>query len=169
MKRTSSIYLKPALWSFLAMVLIAGIFSCKRAAEKTTEKMIEKSIGEDADVAIEDEKVVLKTDEGTFTTDATVNVWPKEIPGDVPEFKEGKLLSVSTQEMDENKNWVVMFEEVPDKALKEYKNDLEKAGFQIKYTTTVGGGGHIAAEKGALAVMLMMGEGNATVTIGTNE
>jgi len=91
--------------------------SCKRAAEKSSEKMIEKSMGDDAKVDIDDEKVVIKTDEGTFTTDATGHSWPNEIPGDVPEFKAGKVISVTTQEMDDTKNWVVLFEDVPETAL----------------------------------------------------
>lgn len=142
--------------------------SCKRAAEKTSEKIIEKSIGEDAKVDIDDEKVVIETEEGTFTTDASVNVWPNEIPGEVPEFKKGKVMSVTTQEIDGSKNWVVMFEEVSGTALQEYKEQLENLGFKINYTTTAGTGGHLAAEKDKLAVMLMVGEGNATVTVGTD-
>ncbi len=143
--------------------------SCKRAAEKNSEKIIEKSIGDDAKVDIDDEKVVIKTDEGTFTTDATVYSWPKEVPGDVPEFKDGKVISVTTQEMNDAKNWVIIFEDVPQTALKKYKEELETEGFKINYTTMVGNGGHLAAEKGKLAVVVMVGDGNATVTLGSNQ
>lgn len=156
----------------IAVLVIALLFdscTCKRTAEKTSEKMIEKSIGEDADVDIDKEKVTIKTEEGTFTADASISSWPEEIPADVPEFKHGNIISVSTQEMGDSKNWVVMYEEVPPSALVKYKEDLENKGFKISYTTMVASGGHMAAEKGELAVMLMAGEGNATVTVGTNQ
>ncbi|MBT8178293.1 MAG: hypothetical protein KJN96_02590 [Eudoraea sp.] len=154
---------------FLGLAIVFESCTCERTAEKTSEKMIEKSLGEDAEVDIDDEKVTIKTEEGTFTADATINSWPDEIPGDVPEFKDGKIMSVSTQEMDDSKNWVVIYEDVSQNALKNYQEELEKAGFKISYTTIVASGGHLAAEKGALAVMLMAGDGNATVTIGTNQ
>ena len=143
--------------------------TCKRSAEKTSEKMIEKAVGEDANVDIDNEKVTIETEEGTFTADATVNSWPDEIPGDVPEFKEGKIISVSTQEMDDSKNWVVIYEDVSKNALKNYQEVLEEKGFKISYTTIVASGGHLAAEKGELSVMLMAGDGNATVTIGSKQ
>lgn len=153
----------------LSAVIIFDSCTCKRTAEKSSEKIIEKAVGEDADVDIDKEKVTIKTDEGTFTADASVNNWPDEIPGDVPEFKHGKIISVSTQNMGDSKNWVVIYEEVSPTALKEYQEELEAQGFDISYTTIVASGGHLAAEKGELAVMLMAGEGNATVTIGSKQ
>lgn len=160
---------KAILGLLLALTLITGIHSCKRAAEKTTEKIVEKSIGKDAEVDIDDEKLVIKTDEGTFTTDAKTNIWPKEIPKEVPEFKEGKVISMTTQEIDEAENWVVIFEEVSKNALQNYKKVLENKGFNIKYTTTAETGGYLAAEKDKLAVLLMVGEGSATVTVGASQ
>lgn len=153
----------------VCLISLSIVFqSCKRASEKTSEKIIEKSFGDDADVDIDDEKVVIKTDEGTFTTDAAMNSWPTEVPGEIPEFKYGDVIAVTTQEVDGANNWVIMFENVPADALQEYKKALESEGFKINFTTTAGTGGHLAAEKGELAVMLMAGEGNATVTIGSN-
>ena len=154
---------------FLSAAMVFESCTCKRTAEKTSEKIIEKSMGEDAQVDIDDEKVTIKTEEGTFTADATINSWPDEIPADVPEFKDGKILSVSTQAVDDSKNWVVIYEDVSQNALKNYQEALEDKGFKISYTTIVASGGHLAAEKGELTVMLMAGEGNATVTVGTNQ
>jgi len=153
----------------VCLISLSIVFqSCKRTSEKTSEKIIEKSLGNDAEVDIDDEKVVIKTDEGTFTTDATMNSWPKEAPGEVPEFKYGDVIGVTTQEVDEANNWVVILENVPANALQEYKEILESEGFKINFTATVGTGGQLMAEKGKLAVMVMAGEGNATVTIGFN-
>ncbi len=155
----------------LVLFGVATIFescTCERTAEKTSEKIIEKSMGGDAKVDMDDEKITIKTEEGTFTADARANSWPKEVPADIPEFKDGKIISVSTQELNDTKNWVVIYEDVPQNALSKYREELENKGFNISYTTIVASGGHLAAEKGELAVMLMVGEGNATVTVGTN-
>ncbi|TLP81774.1 hypothetical protein [Maribacter sp. ACAM166] len=168
MKRIPFIHLKPLLWSLLTIAILAGNNSCKRAAEKATEKIVEKSIGDEVEVDIDDEKVVIKTDEGTLTTDAAVKSWPNDIPDEVPEFKSGNIVSVTTQEINEDNNWVVIFEDVTTAALEKYKDALESEGFKINYTTTAGTSGHLAAEKEKLAVVVMVGEGNATVTVGKN-
>lgn len=123
--------------------------------EKAQEKLIGKSIGDQVDVDITDEKVVIQTDEGTFTTDATQHDWPAEIPNDIPEFTKGKIVVVNTQEMIEGKNWVVIFEDVPQEAIENYKKQLEDNDFKINFTTKAGTGTHFAAEKGKLVVMLM--------------
>jgi hypothetical protein len=152
-----------------AMMLMTTINGCKQAAEKTNEKLIEASIGGDAKVDIDDQKVVIETDEGTFTTDANVHSWPTDVPNTVPEFKEGKVMGATTQTMQGANNWMIMFEKVPNKALENYKKQLENAGFTISFTTVAGSGGQLAAEKDDLSVMLMMGDGNATVTVSQNE
>lgn len=139
--------------------------SCKRAAEKTTEKLIEKSIGDDAEVDLDDEKVVIKTDEGTFTTDATIQSWPDEIPDIVPEFKDGKIVVVNTQEMEDGKNWVVIFEDVSKDGIEKYKEVLKNNDFKINFSTMAGTGSHFAAEKEKLTVMVMGDEGGASVSV----
>ena len=148
------------------LLTITGLFySCKRAAEKVEEKLIEKSIGDNADVDIDDEKVVIQTEEGTFTTDATQHDWPTEIPDDVPEFTKGKIVVVNTQEMNDGKSWVVIFEDVQQEAIANYKKQLEDNDFKINFTTTAGSGTHFAAEKDNLMVMLMGDEGGASISI----
>ena len=168
MKKCNNLYFNFVMMLVCLISLSIVFQSCKRTSEKTSEKIIEKSLGNDAEVDIDDEKVVIKTDEGTFTTDATMNSWPKEAPSEVPEFKYGDVIGVTTQEVDEANNWVVIFENVPANALQEYKETLESEGFKINFTTTAGTGGQLMAEKGKLAVMVMAGEGSATVTIGFN-
>lgn len=169
MKQSNLYHVKPILLLFLSFAMVALFDSCKRAAEKASEKMVEKSIGDDAKVNIDDEKITVKTDEGTFTSDASAHSWPKQIPDDVPEFKAGKVVSVTAQEMEDTNNWMVIFDEVSEGALEKYKETLMDKGFKINYITMAGSGGHLAAEKGNLAVVAMVGEGNATVTVSTND
>lgn len=165
MKTLNSIKFKQ-VYVFIILALVTIFISCKKASEKTGEKFIETVIGNDADIDMDDEKIVIKTDEGTFTSDATVRTWPKEIPNDVPEFKEGNIVNVSTQVMDEGKNWTLLFEDISDKALNEYEATLKKNGFKVSSITMGGTNAHLTAEKGDLIVIVMGGEGMASLSVG---
>jgi len=169
MKNLTALNCKRVFLVLLAMSLLTTLYSCKKAAEKSSEKMIEKSLGDDASVDIDDEKVTIKTDEGTFTSDATSKIWPKDIPDEIPQFDHGNIVNVTTQNMDDSNNWVVIFEEVPGSAIEKYKADLKSKGFKINFVTTVGAGGHLAAEKDNIIVSVMSGEGNAAVSVGVKK
>lgn len=169
MKAFNSIKLKQVITLLLAISVMFMFDSCKKSAEKTGEKLMETAIGNDADVDMDDEKITIKTDQGTFTSDATVRTWPKEIPNDVPEFNEGKIVNVSTQVVDEGKNWTLLFEDIPDKALNDYENKLKKNGFKVSSITMGEAKAHLTAEKGELFVVVMGGEGMASLSVGTNK
>ena len=169
MKHFNSTNLTRVMALFAVISLVTVFTSCKRAAEKTSEKIIEKSIGDKAKVDLDDEKIVIETEDGTFTADATIQSWPKEIPNEVPEFKNGKIVMVNTQNMEEGKNWVIIFEDVSSNAAAKYKENLESNGFKINFTTTAGTGTHFAAEKDNITVMLMGDEGGASITVGIQE
>ncbi|MCP4978579.1 MAG: hypothetical protein GY931_20730 [Maribacter sp.] len=169
MKHLIPISLTRVMAILVAISLVTLSTSCKRAAEKTQEKIIEKAIGDEAQVDLDDEKIVIKTDEGTFTTDANTQSWPKEIPDEVPEFKDGKIVMVNTQNMEEGKNWVVIFEDTsPDEVMK-YKEKLESNDFKINFTTRAGTGTHFAAEKDNITVILMGDEGNVSISVGVDK
>jgi len=148
---------------------MTAFYSCKKASEKASEKMIEKSIGDDAEVDINDEMITVKTDEGTFTTDANAKDWPQEIPKDVPEFTNGKVTAVTTQLMDDSHNWVIVFGDVPENAIEDYETTLKGEGFTILLTTLAGTGGYMTAEKDNYNVVVMAAEGDATVTVGVKK
>lgn len=169
MKHFNLINLSRVMALLVVVSFVTVSTSCKRAAEKASEKIIEKSFGDEAKVDLDDEKIVIETEEGTFTADATIQSWPKEIPNEVPEFKNGKIIMVNTQNMGEGKNWVIIFEDVsPDQPAK-YKENLENNGFKINFTTTAGTGTHFAAEKDNITVMLMGDEGGASITVGIQD
>jgi len=169
MKHFNLINLTRVMALLVVIQFITVSTSCKRTAEKASEKIIEKSIGDKAKVDLDDEKIVIETEEGTFTANANTQSWPKEIPNEVPELKTGKIVMVNTQNMAEGKNWVIIFEDVsPDEPAK-YKEDLESNGFKINFTTTAGTGTHFAAEKDNITVMLMGDEGGASITVGIQD
>ncbi len=150
----------------LAFTFVILPFSCKKSSEKAGEKMIEKAIGKDADVDIDDEKMVIETEDGSYTVDGTVNTWPKEIPDYVPPFDEGEIINVSIIEMGEGKTWTVSYENVPENGLKEYRDELKSKGFKINALITMGAkGAHLTAEKDKTAVSVMSGEGNTVISV----
>ncbi|MDX5583615.1 MAG: hypothetical protein QNK20_01605 [Aureibaculum sp.] len=169
MKKLITIHTKRVFLLILSLFVMTVFYSCKKSAEKASEKMIEKSIGDDASVDIDDEKVTIKTGEGTFTSDATIKIWPKDIPDEIPQFDHGTIVNVTTQNMDDSNNWVVIFEEVPGSAIEKYKADLKSKGFKINFVTTAIAGGHLAAEKDNIIVSVMSGEGNAAVSVGVKK
>ncbi|NNL15934.1 MAG: hypothetical protein HKO81_04750 [Flavobacteriaceae bacterium] len=168
MKNNTSIRFRTGLYfivSFIALACMTILFSCKKTAEKATEKIIEKSMGDDANVDIDDQKIVMETEEGTFTSDATVRSWPKEIPNEIPEFKFGKISNLSTQVMDEGKGWTFIFEEVGKNAMDDYKKLLKDKGFKVSSISMPGGQGQVTGEMGKTIVAMMAGENMATLNV----
>ena len=169
MRELNAIHIKRVFLLILSLFVMTVFYSCKKSAEKASEKMIEKSIGDYATVDIDDEKMTIETDEGKFTTDAKAKEWPKEIPNDVPKFTKGNVTAVTTQEMDKSNNWVIIFGDVPENALDDYQTKLKGEGFTIVFNTSAGMGGHMAAEKDNYNIVIMAAEGDATVTVGVKK
>jgi len=149
----------------ITIAALALCFSCRNANQKITEKRIEKAIGDDADVTIDDDKITIETDEGTLVTDTGDKKWPDEIPGDVPEFKYGKIERVSIQDMPEAKNWVMRFTSVKEDAITKYEADLKAKGFDAHITRIMNGRGNVMGQMDNLVVAAMAGDGEATLTV----
>ena len=165
MKHVMNINGKYILLILLALFTMIPFTSCKKASEKASEKMIEKSIGNDADVDIDDEKVTVKTEEGTFTSDASARTWPSAIPNEIPKFKYGNIINVTSQEAEEMMGWIIMFENVKESDLKDYQADLEAKNFNINSVTSYNQGGLLTAEKDNMVVTVMIGDGNASINL----
>ncbi|MBT8385316.1 MAG: hypothetical protein KJO83_06375 [Bacteroidia bacterium] len=165
MKHVMIINARKVLLILLAWCMFTPFTSCKKASEKASEKMIEKSIGNDADVDIDDEKVTVKTDEGTFTSDASARTWPSTVPNEIPKFKYGNIINVTSQEAEEMMGWIIMFENVKESDLKSYQADLEAKNFNINSVTSYNQGGLLTAEKDNMVVTVMIGDGNASINL----
>ena len=165
MKNDMIINARNILLILFACCLLTPLTSCKKASEKASEKMIEKSIGNDADVDIDDEKVTVKTEEGTFTSDASARTWPSAIPNEIPKFKYGNIINVTSQEAEEMTGWIVMFENIKESDLKSYQADLEAKKFNINSITSYNQGGLLTAEKDNMGVTVMIGDGNASINL----
>ncbi len=153
----------------LTMVFTFFIVSCRRASEKTGEKMIEKAIenatGQKADVDLSSGKAVFETGEGKMEVDSEAKSWPDDIPDDVPEFTFGKVKGVTTSTMNDTKTWNVMYEEVQDGFIDQYDALLKEKGFETVIMKMGDKGGSIQAENDKYNVFLMGGEETLSVGV----
>jgi len=109
MKRLQN-YLTAA--AILAFLFTGSFFlSCRSAGEKAGEKAVEeameKASGEKTDVDINGDKVKIEGENYKGEINLSDNTWPKEIPGDVPEFPFGKIKQTITSTSDQTKTWSV--------------------------------------------------------------
>ncbi len=116
-----------------------------------------------------EEGFVIETKEGTFTSDTANHSWPDEIPKSVPEFLDGKIVNISTRELGASKNWNLLFEEVGDKALSDYKTKLKENGFKVSSITMGGTNTQITGENNDLIVVVMGGDGMASLSVGIED
>jgi hypothetical protein len=153
----------------LALVCTLFILSCQRASQKTGEKMMEKALenatGGKANVDINGEKTVIETSAGKMEVDGNATSWPNEIPGDVPEFTFGKVDAVTTSDVDGNKSWNIVYNEVQDGFLDKYDALLKEKGFETVTMKMGEKGGSITAENPKYNVFLMGGEGKMSLAV----
>lgn len=160
---------KSALLFAVAVVSCLMIFSChsgsKKVSEKVMENAIENATGKDAKVDINKEKVVIESGGDRMVVDGKANTWPNEIPGDVPEFKLGKIEGVTTSNVDGANTWTIAFKEVQNGFLEKYEAQLKDKGFETTIIKSGDKGGSIMAETKKYAVFLMGGEGIVSVSV----
>lgn len=145
------------------------IFSCQRGSKKASEKVMENAIenatGKDAKVDINKEKVEIESGGNRVVVDGKANTWPNEIPGDVPEFKLGKIEGVTTSNVDGANTWTIAFKEVQNGFLEKYEAQLKEKGFETTIIKSGDKGGSIMAETKKYSVFLMGGEGTVSVSV----
>jgi len=154
----------------LIVLVISGLtFSCQRAAEKTGEEAIEKSIeqstAEKADVDLQEGSGTITTESGTVKYDSKITSWPTEIPDDVPEFTAGNIEGGTLTDTKEGKSWTLMLSDFSDKDLEAYNKSLKSKGFETHIMMIDNKGGTITAEKGNLTVAFMGGEGKGSLSV----
>jgi hypothetical protein len=153
----------------IALIFTLFMSSCHRASEKTGEKLMEKALenatGNKADVDLSKGKAVIETAEGKMEIDSNAKTWPSEIPGDVPEFKFGKVNAVTTSNMDGIKAWNVVYDDVEDGFLDKYDAQLKEKGFETVLMKMGEKGGSIQAESEKYNIFLMGGEGKISLAV----
>jgi hypothetical protein len=153
----------------LTLVFCLFIVSCHKASQKTGEKLMEKALenatGGKANVDINGEKTVIETSAGKMELNGNANSWPSDIPGDVPEFKLGKVDAVTTSDIDGSKSWNIIYNDVEDGFIDKYDALLKEKGFETTTMKIGDKGGSITAESKKYNVFLMGGEGKLSLGV----
>jgi hypothetical protein len=147
----------------------AMLVSCqKKAEEQVLEKAIEHSTGKSADVDVNGQNVTIETEGKKVEIQANAAEWPDEIPGDVPEFSYGTIKGVTRTETPEGLSWGIVVEKVPDSIVRNYEQTLKNRGFETSsmiMSGENGQGGSVTGEKGNISVVLMAGNGSASLSV----
>lgn len=151
---------------FISLLLLAvGVFSSactKTVSEKVAEKNIENSMGQNADVDINNDNVSIKTDNGNWQAGNDLGV-PDNWPSDV-HLTEGSVTSVTNTDVG-NSVTITSDKSVADLKT-EYQNALTKDGWDITTTMDVGTNLIFSAKKDNRVVNISIGEeDNHTVVI----
>jgi hypothetical protein len=154
----------------LAVFTVAGmLISCqKKAGEEILEKAIEQSTGKNAEIDVDGQNVTIETEGKKVEIQAKGASWPDEIPKDVPLFPYGKIKGVTRTETPEGLSWGVVVDQVPDNIVRNYEEKLKSNGFQTSsmlMSTEDGQGGSITGEKDNISIVLMTGNGNASISV----
>ncbi len=155
-----------SLWGIAALML--SLFAaCQSSADKirenAAEKALENATGKDVDinktgdVTIEGngERVVMNQGE---------NVWPADIPGEVPEFKGPAIQRVTRTDMNDALTWNIIYEGAAGSNLQTYNAALKEAGFKTALMQ-MPQGGSVTGEKDDLLVSLMVSEKTCMVSV----
>lgn len=167
MKTTSRITL--TLGIFLMVALALTMLSCGRSSKNTGEKLIEKAIeketGENANVDLSGEKMVIESEGNRIEFDGDAKTWPAEIPADVPEFHFGKITGVTTTESEGAKTWTIIFEKMESGFLDKYNASLKEKGFEPTIMKVGDEAGTITVDTEKYGVFLMGDKNNASVAV----
>ena len=154
----------------LALLAVsATITSCQKKIEDVlVEKAIEQSTGNKVAVNSGGNNITIQSEGQKIEIQGNSGVWPADMPADVPKFSWGKITAVTRAETPEGKNWSVVYENVSGNMAKEFESQLKSNGF--KNVTTIvtsgdGAGGVVSAEKEKLKVVLMTGNGTASLSV----
>jgi hypothetical protein len=155
MKKISYILIIAALLS-----AFTGCGAKQKMEEKIAEKVIEQAVG-NADIDIDGEEVTIETEEGNFTLGSTE--WPvSELSSKIPEFKEGKIVSVMNSEA----YLLVIVEEVEGKDFMDYyekiKGEFNKESYETKSEDTVA---YMGKNEEEISIMVSYSLGDSTVSI----
>ncbi len=155
---------------FLALLaLSATLSSCQKKIEEVlVEKAIEQSTGNKVDINSNGNNITIQSQGQKIEFQGNSGVWPADMPVDVPRFSWGKIGVVTRSETPDGKSWNVVFERVPGNIVKDAESQLKSKGFQKVSTVVTSGdgeGGVVSAEKEKLKVVLMTGNGTASLSV----
>ncbi len=154
----------------LALLAVSStISSCQKKIEDVlVEKAIEQSTGKKVAVNSGGNNITIQSEGQKIEIQGESGVWPADMPADVPKFSWGKIKAVTRAETPDGKNWNVVGENVSGNIVKEFESQLKSNGFKNVTTVVTSGessGGVVSGEKEKLKVVLMAGNGTASLSV----
>ena len=154
----------------LAALAISGTFSScqKKIGDVMVEKAIEQSTGQKVDINSGGQKITIQSEGQKIEIQGNSGVWPADMPADVPKFSSGQIKAVTRADTPEGKSWSVVCENVTGNIVKDFESQLKSKGFKNISTIVTSGeseGGVVSAEKEKLKVVLMTGNGTASLSV----
>jgi hypothetical protein len=154
----------------LTVLAISGtVSSCqKKIGEGLVEKAIEQSTGNKVDINSGGQNITIQSEGQKIEIQGNSGVWPADMPSDVPKFSWGQIKAVTRAETPEGKNWSVVCDNVPGNIIKDFESQLKSKGFQNISTVVTSGegqGGVVSGEKEKVKVVLMTGNGTASLSV----
>ncbi len=166
MQRSSSLFI-----SLLSTaVVLAGCASVtETATENAMENMLEKQIGGNADVDMDDNGIHVETEEGTFTTGSKL---PEDWPEDAPVYPGATVVYSATQAAIEGGGGVsamLTTSDSADEVTAYYKTQLATDGWTMQLAGSEAGAHFVSATKGNRSVGISIAgndDGMTSITIG---
>lgn len=156
----------------LAFLLFAAVpfTGCMQSViENATESEIEKSVGGDVDLDLDNGSMNIKKDGETYQAGDYAS-WPSNMPSDVYQI-DGTVIS-SMSNLEENSYWVMVQPDASaDEATSIYESQLAEEGWTITATANYAGTNTLTAEKDnrQLAIMVTSADGQTSVTISESQ
>ncbi|NTV05597.1 MAG: hypothetical protein HGA59_03700 [Chlorobiaceae bacterium] len=155
---------------FLALLSLSiTTSSCQKKIEEViVEKAFEQSTGKKVDIKAGGKNITVESDGQKIQIQGNSGVWPADIPADVPMFSYGTIKGVTRFESREGKSWSVVCENVSGNIVKNYESKLKKNGFETVSTIVTsdkGEEGSVSGTKEKMNVMLMIGNGSASLSV----
>ncbi|MHB1155097.1 MAG: DUF6591 domain-containing protein [Eubacteriales bacterium] len=162
--------MKKQILLLIILITALSVSGCNFITEKVTNKiageLLEKAVGEDVDIDLDNEKIVIKDEDGNEMIMGG-NEWPVgEAAQTIPQFKEGKIDYVT----DYVTSAMITITDVKKSEYTDYIEKLKSEGFtENSYSAEVDGTNTYFAYKGETNYVSVNydGEGELFITVAT--
>ncbi len=153
----------------IILVAIGFLFSgcTKKVAEKTTEKIIEKNVGSEANVDLNNNQLTIETEQSVYQTGEQVSL-PDGFPDDVYVI-DGNIVAAMAMTEDQGYSVSVVTNKSVSEVKSEYEEKLKAADWNINLRMDYGESATLSATKAnrTVSVSATASSGGTTVTIVT--
>lgn len=148
----------------LLVVVVVFLGGCtKKMAEKTAEKAIEKNIGSQANMDLNDEQVTIKTEQGTYQGGENLSL-PSNFPDDLYVI-DGKIIAAMTITENEGYSVSVLTNKSVAEVKADYEDKLKDNGWKIDMQMDYGVSAMVSASKADRTVTVSISNDSESTTV----